>query len=68
MQEYWSGLSCPPSGNLPKPGIKPRFPAMQVDSLASETPGKTRKNLGSLSKDLVPSLMLLYSLLALSFA
>ena len=23
-QEYWSGLSCPPPGNLPKPGIKPR--------------------------------------------
>ena len=23
-QEYWSGLSCPPPGNLPDPGIKPR--------------------------------------------
>ena len=22
-QEYWSGLSCPPSGDLPDPGIKP---------------------------------------------
>ena len=22
-QEYWSGLSCPPPGNLPNPGIKP---------------------------------------------
>ena len=22
-QEYWSGLSCPPSGNLPNPGIEP---------------------------------------------
>ena len=21
-QEYWSGLPCPPSGNLPGPGIK----------------------------------------------
>ena len=21
-QEYWNGLSCPPSGNLPNPGIK----------------------------------------------
>ena len=21
-QEYWSGLSCPPPGNLPEPGIK----------------------------------------------
>ena len=22
-QKYWSGLSCPPSGDLPDPGIKP---------------------------------------------
>ena len=22
-QEYWSGLQCPPPGNLPDPGIKP---------------------------------------------
>ena len=22
-QEYWSGLPCPPSGNLPNPGIEP---------------------------------------------
>ena len=22
-QEYWSGLPCPPPGDLPKPGIKP---------------------------------------------
>ena len=22
-QEYWSGLSCPPPGDLPHPGIKP---------------------------------------------
>ena len=23
MQEYWSGLPCPPPGDLPNPGIKP---------------------------------------------
>ena len=23
-QEYWSGLPCPPPGDLPNPGIKPR--------------------------------------------
>ena len=39
-QEYWSGLPCPPSGDLPHPGIKPMSPALQVDSLPSETPGK----------------------------
>ena len=22
-QEYWSGLPCPPPGDLPSPGIKP---------------------------------------------
>ena len=22
-QEYWSGLSCPPPGDLPNPGIEP---------------------------------------------
>ena len=23
-QEYWSGLPCPPPGDLPNPGIKPK--------------------------------------------
>jgi len=23
MQEYWSGLPCPPPGDLPHPGIEP---------------------------------------------
>ena len=32
-QEYWSGLPCPPPGDLPNPGIKPRSPALQADSL-----------------------------------
>ena len=35
-QEYWSGLPCLPPGSLPSPGIKPRFPALQADSLPSE--------------------------------
>ena len=39
-QEYWSGLPCPPPGDLPNPGIEPRSPALQVDSLPSEPPGK----------------------------
>ena len=25
-QEYWSGLPCPPLGDLPDPGIKPASP------------------------------------------
>ena len=28
-----SGFSCPPPGDLPGPGIKPRSPTMQADSL-----------------------------------
>ena len=39
-QEYWSGLLFPSPGDLPNPGIKPRFPALQADSLLSEPPGK----------------------------
>ena len=27
-QEYWSGLSCPPPGDLPDPGIKPGSPSL----------------------------------------
>ena len=37
-QEYWSGLPCPPSGDLPNPEIEPRSPALRVDSLLSEPP------------------------------
>ena len=39
-QEYENGLPCPPPGDLPNPGTKPRSPALQVDSLLSEPPGK----------------------------
>ena len=39
-QEYGSGLPFPFPGNLPNPGIKPRSPALQADSLQSEPPGK----------------------------
>ena len=38
--EYWSGLPCPPPGDLPDPGIEPRPPGLQADSLPSEPPGK----------------------------
>ena len=33
-------VAIPSPGGLPNPGIKPRFPALQVDSLPSEPPGK----------------------------
>ena len=44
-QEYWSGLPCPPPGDCPNPGIEPRSPALQADSLLSEPPEKP-KNIG----------------------
>ena len=36
-QEYWSGLPFPSPGDLPNPGIGPRSPAFQADSLPSES-------------------------------
>ena len=33
--EYWSWQLFPSPGDLPNPGIEPRFPALQVDSLMS---------------------------------
>ena len=42
-QEYWSGLPCPPPGDPLKPGnepMSPESPALQVDSLPIEPPGK----------------------------
>ena len=38
-QEYWSGLPFPSPGDLPYPGIEPRSPTLQTDSLPSEPPG-----------------------------
>ena len=32
-QEYWSGLPFPSPGDLPHPGIEPRSPALQADSV-----------------------------------
>ena len=39
-KEYWSGLPFPSPGDLSDTGIKPRSPALQVDSLPSELPGE----------------------------
>ena len=38
--EHWSGLPFPSPGDLPDPGIEPRSPALQADTLTSEPPGK----------------------------
>ena len=39
-QEYWSGLPFLTPGALADPGIDPKFPTLQVDSLPSEPSGK----------------------------
>ena len=39
-EEYRSELPFPSPGDLPDPGIEPRSPALQADSLPSELPGK----------------------------
>ena len=42
-QEHWSGLACPPPGDLPDPGVKPTSPmspGLQADALPTEPPGK----------------------------
>ena len=41
-QEYWSGLLCPPPGDLSDPDIKLKSPALQADSLLPEPPGKPK--------------------------
>ena len=49
-QEYWSGLPCALPGDLPNPGIKPRSPALQADSLLAEQQGNPKNTgVGSLS-------------------
>ena len=35
-QVYWSGTLFPSLGDLPEPGIKPKSPALQADSLPTE--------------------------------
>ena len=47
-QEYWSGLPCPPPGDLPNPRIKtasPMSPALAVGFFTTSTTGEV---LGSL--------------------
>ena len=42
-QEYWSGLPFHSPGDLLDPGIEPRSPILQADSLQFEPPGKPKK-------------------------
>ena len=48
--EYWSGYPSPSPGDLPNPGIEPRSPSLQADSLPAEPQGKPKNTgVGNLS-------------------
>ena len=48
--EYWGRQPFPSPGDLPNPGIEPRSPALQEDSLPAEPQGKPKNTgVGSLS-------------------
>ena len=44
-QGYCGGFPFPPPGDLSGPGIKPGSPALQLDSLLTEPPGKSPKDI-----------------------
>ena len=49
-ENNWSGLPCPTLRNLPNPGIEPRSPILQLDTLPAEPQGKPKNTgVGSLS-------------------
>ena len=57
-QEYWSGQWFPSPGDLPKPGIEPRSPALQADSSPAEpqvNPQNTGVGSGSLLQRIFPT-------------
>ena len=48
--EYWSGQPLHSPGDLPSPGIEPRSPSLQTDSLPAKPQGKPKNTgVGSLS-------------------
>ena len=53
--EYWSGLPFPSPGDLPNPGIKPRFRALQADSLPAEPQGKPWESIGRSETAVIPA-------------
>ena len=54
-QEYWSGLPCPPPGDLPDPGIEPMTPVAPA-SFTSELPGEACAQ--ALNPDQIPECFL----------
>ena len=61
--EYQNGLPFPSPGHLPNPGIEPRSPVLQIDSLPPELLGKPRALLYSYFLDLLQFYFVLFWLL-----
>ena len=59
--EYWNGYPFPSPGDLPNTGMKPRSPALQVDSLPAEPQGKP-KNTGVGNLSLLQQIFLIQEL------
>ena len=49
-QEYRIGLPFPSPGDIPKPGIEPRSPTLQADSLQAELSGEPGNIITQMSK------------------
>ena len=49
--EYWSGQPFPSSGDPPNPGIEPRSPTLQADSLPAEPPEKPMNGINDFIKE-----------------
>ena len=43
-QEYWSGFPCPPSGDLPNPGIEPASPVDPAGGFFTTEPPRKPQN------------------------
>ena len=50
--DYWSGEPFPSLGDLPNPGIEPRFPSLQADSLPAEPQRKPNLDSVLTSRDI----------------
>ena len=53
-QEYWSRLPYLLPGDLPDPGIEPRSPTLQADSLPSEPLGSYQQSLALICECISP--------------
>ena len=55
-QEYWSGLPCPPPGDLPNPGIEPmslKSPTLAEGFFTTSAPGEALHTCGLSLSDLI---------------